>query len=423
MLRMTKINKEDANICIDCDVRLVEIENTGAFSANELELLDRPQRVFTFAIPVRMDNGSVQIFNGYRVQYNDALGPTKGGIRYHPHVDLEEVKTLAFLMALKTSLLQIPFGGAKGGIEVDPSKLSEGELERLTRGFVRAAHRLIGSRTDIPAPDVNTNAQVMAWFVDEYAKVTGHFEPGVVTGKPLELGGSEGREKATALGGAFALEHYRKSSLNKESKDLTVAIQGFGNVGGHIAQILSDWGYKVVAVSDAYCAVYNKDGLDIESLKNYKKDNNQCGGFTGGEEIKGEDLLTLDVDILIPAALANQITKDNAGDIKASVILEMANAPVTKEADEILEKSNVTVLPDILANAGGVVVSYFEWVQNSSNDYWKEEEVNKKLEEKMLEACDEVSKKVSETGKTARVASYELAIERILGAEKLRGNL
>ncbi len=423
MPRMTKINKDDANVCIDCDARLGEIESTEAFSAAELELLDRPQRVFTFAIPIRMDSGEVKIFNAYRVQYNDALGPTKGGIRYHPHVDLEEVKTLAFLMTLKTALLEVPFGGAKGGIEVDPSNLSERELERLTRGFVRGAHKLIGPHTDIPAPDVNTNAQVMAWFVDEYAKIVGHFEPGVVTGKPLELGGSEGREKATALGGAFVLEHYRKDSLNKESKDLTVAIQGFGNVGGHMAQILSDWGYKVVAVSDAYCAVYNKDGLDIEALKDWKKDNNQCGGFTGGEEIKGEDLLTTDVDILIPAALANQITKENAEDVKASVILEMANAPVTKEADAVLKKCGVIVIPDILANAGGVVVSYFEWVQNASNDYWSEEEVNKQLEKKLLNTCDKVAKRVKKQDKTARTVRYELAIGRVLGAERLRGNL
>ncbi len=417
------MQKDDANICIDCDVRLADIESTGDFSNAELKLLEKPQRVFTFTIPVRMDSGSVQIFNAYRVQYNDALGPTKGGIRYHQHVNLEEVKTLSFLMALKTSLLQIPFGGAKGGVEVDPSKLSTGELERLTRGFVRGAHKFIGSRTDIPAPDINTNAQVMAWFADEYAKIVGHFVPGVVTGKPLELGGSEGRDEATALGGAYVLEHHRKNSSNKKPEELTVAIQGFGNVGGHIARILSEWGYKVVAISDAYCALHNKDGLDVSSLQEWKKVNTKCDGFYGGEKINGEDLLTLDVDILIPAALANQITKNNAADMRASVILEMANAPITKEADEILDQKGITVLPDILSNAGGVVVSYFEWTQNASNDYWSKDKVNKKLKTKMLKACNKVAKKVKDTGKTARVASYELAIGRILKAEKLRGNL
>ena len=415
--------KNDPNHCIDCNIRLNDVLAVSDFTERDLELLKRPQRVLTFSIPVRMDSGEVKVFNAYRVQYNNALGPAKGGIRYHQEVDLEEVKTLSFLMALKTSLLHVPFGGGKGGIEVNPHELSTGELERLTRGFVRAAHQFIGPKTDIPAPDVNTNAQVMAWFVDEYAKLTGNFEPGVVTGKPLELGGSEGREEATALGGAFVLEHHRKNTLKKETNELTVAIQGFGNVGGHIARILSGWGYKVVAVSDAYCAVYNKDGLDIDALTQWKSENNKCEGFAGGEEIKGEDLLTLDVDILIPAALANQITKENAQDIKADVVLEMANAPTTKEADEILNEKNVIVLPDILANAGGVVVSYFEWAQNASNDYWSKEEVNNRLEKKMLNIAEIVANKVAESGKTHRAVSYELAIERILKAERMRGNI
>lgn len=413
----------DANVCIDCEARLADIADISEFNKNELSILAKPARVFTFSIPLHMDNGKVKIFNGYRVQYSNALGPTKGGIRYHPHLNLEEVKTLAFLMTLKTSLLEIPFGGAKGGIDVDPSQLSAGELERLTRAFVRTTHPLIGPQIDIPAPDVNTNAQIMAWFVDEYAKIEGHLELAVTTGKPLELGGSEGREKATALGGAFVLDQYRNDTLGKEPKDLTVAIQGFGNVGGHIAQILSQWGYKVVAVSDAYCAIYNKDGLDISTLKEWKKKNKTCSNFAGGEEIISEELLTLDVDILIPAALSEQVTAENAENIKARTILEMANAPVSKEADVILDKKGVVIIPDILANAGGVIVSYFEWVQNLEGLHWSEEEVNKRLRKKIIEGYEKVSARAKRTKHNMRIVSYEIAIKRILDAERLRGNL
>lgn len=385
-------------------------------------MLNRPKRVLTVSIPVRMDDGEVKVFNGYRVQYNNALGPTKGGIRYHEDVDLEEVKVLAFLMSLKTALAGIPFGGAKGGIEVNPDELSKGELERLTRGFVKEIYKFIGPHLDIPAPDVNTNAQIMAWFVDEYSDIVGEFTPGVVTGKPLILGGSEGRELATSLGGAFVLKRFVENFGDKK-ENLSVAIQGFGNVGMNIAKILDDWGYKVVAVSNSRGGIFDQNGINIKDLIEKMADTRDFpSGF--GKEISNDDLLLLDVDVLIPAALSNQITKDNADEIKAKIILEMANAPITKEADQILEKNNVEVIPDILANAGGVIVSYLEWVQNSENYYWKEKEVNEKLKEIIESAFDKVMNLRKEKDlNNIRNASYILAVNRILEAERLRGTL
>ena len=413
----------DTNVCIHCRERLEALPETISLSPAEFALLNRPQRAYSFAIPVQMDNGSVEVFNAYRVQYNNALGPTKGGIRYHQEVDFEEVKTLAFLMALKTSLAGIPFGGAKGGVQVDPNKLSEGERERLTRAFVRAAHTFIGPRVDIPAPDVNTNAQTMAWIVDEYANIRGSFEPGIVTGKPLELGGSVGRTEATSLGGAYVLDQYCKDN-NLVPEDLTVAVQGFGNVGRNIARILSEWGYNIVAVSDVSGARYNKNGLSVANVCSEKEEG--CilkDAQVDAEHISNEELLELDVDVLIPAALSEQITKDNADDIKAKIILEMANAPVSKEADALLAQKGIIIIPDILANAGGVIVSYFEWAQNASNDYWKLEEVNRKLQEKILDAYQRVIERAQQNNHDLRTASYEVAVERILKAERLRGNL
>lgn len=412
--------KADKNVCINCREWLADLPQTIQLSDAEFALLNRPQRTLSFSIPVRMDNGNVRIFNVHRVQYNDALGPTKGGIRYHHEVDIDEVKTLAFLMSLKCSLAGIPYGGGKGGIEVDPSELSQGELERLTRGYVRAFHRFIGPRTDIPAPDVNTNAQTMAWFVDEYAKITGHFEPGVVTGKPIELGGSLGRDEATGLGGAYVLDAYREDK-KAERKNWTVAVQGFGNVGGHIARILHDWGYKVVAVSDATGGRYSAEGLDVSALCAQK--GCRMKEETQGTFIENKDLLELDVDVLIPAALSDQITKENASRIKAHTILEMANAPVSKDADTILFAKDITIIPDILANSGGVVVSYFEWVQNSSNEYWKKERVYDALKETIIDAYTRMRDRASTENHSFRVAAYEEAIRRILVAEKLRGHL
>jgi glutamate dehydrogenase/leucine dehydrogenase len=368
-----------------------------------------------------MDSGIVRVFNGYRVQYNDALGPTKGGIRYHEEVDLEEVKTLSFLMALKCSLADLPFGGGKGGVEVDPTKLSVGELERLTRGYVREIHQFIGPKIDVPAPDVNTNGQIMAWFVDEYSKIKGEFTPGVVTGKPIELGGSLGREEATALGGAFVLENFLKST-KKYKKGLKVAIQGFGNVGGNMAKILDNWGYKVVAISDVNGAFYDEKGLAINKVCDAQKGTCKPDHFKG-KKITNQELLYLPVDILIPAALSKQITSQNADKVKAKIIVEMANAPITEEADAILEKKGITVIPDILANSGGVIVSYFEWVQNSSNEYWTKERVNESLEEKIGLAFKKAFDFKTKNDMSFREACYGIAIDRILKAERLRGTV
>ncbi len=411
---------EDKNVCINCKGRLEEILEGHSLSKEALLLLSKPKRSLSITIPVRMDNGSVQTFNAYRIAYNNALGPTKGGIRYHQEVDQEEVQILAFLMALKCSLVRIPFGGAKGGIEVDPSQLNKGELERLTRGFVREAYNFIGPKIDIPAPDVNTNAEVMAWFVDEYSKMKGEYTPGVVTGKPLSLGGSAGRTEATALGGAYVLAHMIAEN-NIEGR--RVVIQGFGNVGGHIARILDEWDYTVIGISTAAGAIYNKEGLDIPTLFKENAEKEDIIDEKYGEVIDNSALLTLETDILIPAALADQITEENADSIKASIIVEMANAPITKDADHILEKKNITVIPDILANAGGVIVSYFEWVQNSSNDYWKSEVVHEKLKGIIIPAYARVAERAEKEDESLRDASYKIAIERIIEAEQLRGTV
>jgi len=415
------IKREDKNICVDCEGRIVELTHDMKLSKIEHELLNRPKRVFTFSIPVDMDNGDVKIFNGYRVQYNDALGPTKGGIRFHPEVDLEEVKTLAFLMALKCSLVGLPFGGAKGGIEVDPNTLSKNEKERLTRGFVREVHPLIGPQKDIPAPDINTDEQVMAWFVDEYSNIVGKSSPAVVTGKPLSLGGSEGRKEATSLGGAYVLDRYVKQN-NLKKNDLTIAIQGFGNVGSNIAKILYDWGYKIVAISDSKNAYYQKEGLDIPKIIASQRGLRKLS-IVDAKKISNKKLLELDVDVLIPAAISNQITKENAQKVRAKVILEMANAPITREADSILYAKKVTVIPDILANSGGVIVSYFEWSQNLASEHWSKEEVNNKLKEKITAAFDAVFSRCKSSHCDLRTSSYINAIVRILEAERLRGTL
>ena len=409
------------NLCIDCDERLEALKASGFFEEKDLEVLRQPQYAHSFTIPLRKDDGSVEILNAFRVQYNNALGPTKGGIRYHESVDLEEVKTLAFLMSLKTALLNLPFGGAKGGVAVDAKKLSKAEKERLTRSYVRALYKSIGPRTDIPAPDMNTDAETMGWFVDEYSRLTGEYQPAVVTGKPIELGGSKGREEATALGGAYVLREFVKDFLGKDIKEATVAIQGFGNVGSHIARILHSWGAKVVAVSDIPWGYKNKEGLDIDALYELKKQD-KAEEFDE-EKLDPQEILFEDVDVLIPAAIGGVVTGQNADKIKARAILEMANAPVDPEAEEPLKEKGVIIIPDILANAGGVVVSYFEWVQNFSNDYWEKEQVYKKLEERIVPEYKKIRDFANEYNLSLRDASYILAAKRIIRAEKMRGNL
>lgn len=414
--------KEDKNMCIDCETRIDALLNDMNFSKSELSLLKKPKRVIAFTVPVKMDTGEVHAYNGYRVQYNDALGPTKGGLRFHTQVDLEEVKNLSFLMALKCSLVDIPFGGAKGGVDVDPKTLSPLELERLSRSVMRELHPFIGERVDIPAPDVNTDEQVMAWMADEYTKIKGENIPGVVTGKPVSLGGSRGRTEATALGGAFILRQYFEHS-KKELKGARIAIQGFGNVGSFMAHFLHEWGVKIVAVSDAENALYNEEGLNVPWLIE-NSDKGMLPKDVKATTIKNEDLLELDVDVLIPAAISHQITADNAEKICADIILEMANDPITPDADRILLKNKKTIIPDILANAGGVIVSYFEWIQNTSNEYWFIKKVNNQLEMRIVSALETVLKEsASNDTYDLRKASYALALKRIVDAEKLRGRL
>lgn len=413
--------KEDKNICVDCEVRINKVLTTDKYSEDEIHLLDKPNRIIYLNVPVKMDSGETKNFNAYRVLYNNSRGPGKGGIRFHHEVDIEEVKSLSFLMALKCALVGIPFGGAKGGIEVNVNDLSKGEIERLSRSFIREIHPFIGERIDIPAPDVNTNSTIMAYMIDEYSKIKGEFIPGVITGKPIELGGSLGRTEATSLGGAHVLKTYFKY-FNKDIKGSTIAIQGFGNVGSNIAKILNDWGAKIVAVSDSKKAVYNKNGLDVSKLISGK--NGMLPDDIDAELINNDELLTIDVDVLIPAAISHQITVDNASDIKASVILEMANDPITNDADPILQKNWIIVIPDIIANAGGVIVSYFEWVQNSSNDYWSLEKVYKELEEKIICATKSlIDNNENDSSINLREIAYRKAINGIIKAEKIRGRL
>lgn len=411
---------EDKNVCIDCQKRLSTILTTEHYSEAEIHLLDKPKRMLTFTVPVKMDSGEVQVFNAFRVLYNDARGPGKGGIRFHSEVDLEEVKSLAFLMALKCALVDIPFGGAKGGIEVDPATLSTGEIERMSRGYVREIHQFIGECVDVPAPDVNTNSTIMGYMVDEYAKIQGKFVPGVITGKPLSLGGSQGRTEATSLGGAHVLRTYLEH-INQDIKGATVAIQGFGNVGSNIAKILHDWGAVIVAVSDAKRAVFNPNGFDIPVFINDKS--SAIPEDHGGTEISNAELLTLDVDVLIPAAISHQITAHNAAEVKAGVILEMANDPITTDADPLLQKRGVVIIPDIIANAGGVMVSYFEWIQNSSNDYWTIEKIHAELERRITQAFSTVLEHSNDACTSLRADAYRLAIGRIIEAERARGRL
>jgi len=414
--------RENKNICYNCKTHLEKIAKEIKLSEPEFNLLKRPKRVFTFNIPLKMDSGKTHFFNGYRVQYNDALGPTKGGIRFHPNVDLEEVNTLAFLMALKCAVAGLPFGGAKGGIELDPKILSKPELERLSRGYIREIHNFIGPQIDIPAPDVNTDEQTMAWMTKEYSKIKGKFIPGVITGKPIELGGSEGRTIATGLGGAFILRRLVKMK-KWEPQETRIVIQGFGNVGANIAKILYDWGYKIIAVSDVRGGIYDEGGLNIKEILSKQAEPRFLPEMESIKKITNKELLELDCDVLIPAAVSHQITKENANEIRAKIILEMANAPTTPEADEILFKRGIKVIPDLVANAGGVVVSYFEWVQNSTNEHWSKEEVFEKLEKKIIKAFDSLYLTCKTEKCDLRAAAHILAIRKILKAEKLRGNL
>ena len=382
-----------------------------------LARLSQPDRIVEVSLPLKMDDGSVRVFSGFRVQHNNLRGPYKGGLRYHRDVDMDEVKALSFLMTMKNALVDVPFGGGKGGIAVNPKELSEGELERLTREFTRRLAPVIGPELDVPAPDVNTNGKIMDWIRDEYEKAVGHPAPAVVTGKPLGAGGSEGRTEATGLGGSFALDEILRLR-GVSGKGKTVAIQGFGNVGSYLARYLQKAGYKVVAFSDSKSAVFSGKGFsDIDSLEAFKKEHGSLLGYPGAKAIRNDEILTLPVDIIVPAALENALTADIAKGVKASVVLEMANGPTTPEAEEILRANNVTVIPDILANSGGVAVSYFEWFQNRRDERWTKAEVFKKLEKKMRAAADAVYRTARERGVTLRDAAYIVAIERLASNE------
>jgi glutamate dehydrogenase (NAD(P)+) len=384
-------------------------------------VLREPRREFTVHFPVHMDDGTVQVFTGYRVQHNLGRGPAKGGIRYHQDVTLDEVKALAMWMTWKCAIVGIPYGGGKGGVIVDPKQLSQKELEGLTRRFFTELEVLVGPEKDIPAPDVNTNAQIMAWMMDTYSMHAGHTVPGVVTGKPISLGGSEGRNEATARGTVFCIIEAARH-LGIELPKARVSVQGFGNAGSIAARLITDEGATVIAVSDSTGGIHDPKGLDIAKVIAWKQEHGTVQGFPGAKDISNAEILEVDCDILIPAALENQITARNAGNIKARLIAEAANGPTTPEADEILFKSWKTfMIPDILCNAGGVTVSYFEWVQDLNRDHWSEQVVNAKLKEIMVKAFQEVLAMARREQCDMRTAAYLLAVRRVADAMEMRG--
>ncbi len=387
-----------------------------------IEILAHPKRELTVNFPVRMDDGTTKVFTGYRVQHNEARGPVKGGIRYSPNVSLNEVRALGMWMTWKCAVVDLPFGGAKGGVIVDPQQLSVGELERLTRRYTSEIAVIIGPEMDIPAPDLGTDAQIMAWMMDTYSMHRNHSIPGVVTGKPIQIGGSLGRFEATGRGVLFIVQEACRD-LGLDFSNVKIAIQGFGNVGGVAANLLWQAGAKVVAVSDAYGGVYNPNGLDIGTIYANRQARGRFGDQTGVEHetITNAELLELPVDILIPAAIEGQITERNAGNIKAGVVIEAANGPTTSAGDAILAERNVYVVPDILANAGGVIVSYFEWVQDLQSYFWQESEVIDSLRRIMVKAFHEVTTTAADRNIRLREAAYVLALQRVIDATRLRG--
>ncbi|MBI2195844.1 MAG: Glu/Leu/Phe/Val dehydrogenase [Candidatus Levybacteria bacterium] len=413
-------------------------EVAGRLSLDEL-LISRllsPNKVIEVSIPVKMDDGRMEVFKGFRVQHNNIRGPYKGGLRYHQNVDMDELKALALWMTMKNALIDVPFGGAKGGINVDPKKLSEKELERLTKEFTKKLASVIGPNLDIAAPDVNTNSKIMEWVVEEYARIKGHEQLAVVTGKPIGKGGSEGRTEATGLGGSYALQAILKK-LNKQPEEMTVAVQGFGNVGIFIARYLQQAGFKIVALSDSKGGIYVPQGIkDIEAVEKCKRDSGFLAGCycvgsvcdlsnrekLGGKAVSAVDVLELPVDIIVPAALENSITEENADKIKAKIILEMANGPTTLKADKILSEKGIVIVPDILANSGGVAVSYFEWYQNIHSEKWDKKKVFTKLKKMMKLAAEDVYKTSLEYKVSLRKAAYIVALRRIEAKAKISKN-
>ncbi|EKN69449.1 Glu/Leu/Phe/Val dehydrogenase [Neobacillus bataviensis LMG 21833] len=389
------------------------------YNEDMVHLLEEPLKSLSVRIPVRMDDGSTKVFSGFRAQHNDALGPTMGGVRFHPRVNEEEVKALSMWMSMKCGIADLPFGGGKGGVVCNPRAMSFGELERLSRGYVRAISQVVGATKDIPAPDMYTNAQIMAWMLDEYSRLRQNDSPGFITGKPLVLGGSEGRERAGAKGVTICIEEAVKRR-GIRVKGARVVIQGFGNAGSYIAKFLHDAGAIVIGISDVYGALYDPDGLNI----NYLLDRRDSFGtvtslFEGA--ITNEELLTLDCDILVPAAISNQITAENAHNIRASIVVEAANGPTTLEATTILTEREILLVPDVLAGAGGVTVSYFEWVQNKQGYYWTEEEIAEKLRERLVKSFNEIYELAQTRNVNMRLAAYMVGVRKIAEASLFRG--
>jgi glutamate dehydrogenase/leucine dehydrogenase len=386
------------------------------------EVVSQPKAILKVALPLKMDDGTVKTFTGVRIHHNDARGPTKGGIRYHPHIDMDTEMALAAWMTWKNAVVDLPYGGGKGGINCDPKALSKGELERLTRMFAASIAFFVGVDLDVPAPDVGTNAQVMAWFIDEYYKVTGRITPGVITAKPLSLGGSLGRTAATGRGCYFAAVEASKA-YDIPIKGAKVAVQGYGNVALYAATNFHDAGAKIVAASDSKGGVYSPEGINPYKLKEYKDKTGSVIGFPGTKQISSADPITVDCDILAPSALQNAITTENAGKVKAKLIIEGANGPTLPAADKILEEKGVIVVPDICANAGGVTVSYFEWVQNRMGYYWTAEEVDQRLERVMVKAFRDLKEQSDKYSVPLRTGAYALAIERVAEAMRLLGRI
>ena len=424
-------DRQDHDVFQDAIRRLDRASQFAQIDPEAVERLKHPKQVLEVSIPVRMDDGSLRIFTGYRVRHDDTRGPTKGGIRYHPGVDLSEVKALAFWMTFKCAVVGLPFGGAKGGVIVNPKELSRMELERLTRGFIEQIADFIGPETDVPAPDVYTNAMIMGWMMDEYSKIHRRRTPAVITGKPIPLGGSVGREDATGRGAYYCIKEL-ESQRGWKPQDIRVAVQGFGNAGQHVVRLLHADGYRVVAVSDSTGGIYRDDGFDVPSLIHMKNDSRRlkamyCEGSVcqavAADAITNAQLLELNVDLLIPAALENQITSENAERIQAPVVVEVANGPVTSAADKVLNAKGTLIVPDILANAGGVTVSYFEWVQNRAGYYWTLDQVQQRLHEIMSGQFHAVHELMTERQIDMRTAAYALALSRIGEAIESQGTV
>ncbi len=412
---------EDLIMCRNCKSNLEDIKNLNVFNVQDLQILKNPRQILNVNFPVKLSNNKIEIINGFRIRYNDALGPTKGGIRFHQSVNMEEVAELAFLMSLKCSLIDIPFGGAKGGIRINPKQYNECDLEKISRAYIGAISKNIGGDIDIPAPDINTNPKIMGWFLDEFEKINEKKAPQSFTGKNTLIGGSKIRDVATSLGAYYIIDEIYK---NKAKDKISIVIQGFGNVGLGIAKFLDDDEYKIIAVSDSSCGLYDKNGLDIKSLIAFKNKKNSFESLQKYSKISNKQLLELDCDALIPCALGDVINNSNAKNIKAKKIIEAANCPVNPQCYKYFFNKKIDIIPDILVNSGGVVVSYFEWVQNLQNYYWDSKKVKKRLKNKMLNCWKKICREKNKNKSlSTREVCFIISIKKIIDAEKIRGNL